>query len=91
MIKNWPANAGDVGSAPGLGRSPREGNGNALQYSCLENLWTEEPSGLQSWGHKELDMTYQLNNKSKRFLYVVIVVFSVVHPVVTREMYIEVA
>ena len=34
---------------PGLGRSPREGNGNPLQYSCLENLpWTEEPDGLQS-------------------------------------------
>ena len=30
-------NAGDPGSIPGLGRSPREGNGNLLQYSCLEN------------------------------------------------------
>ena len=30
-------NAGDPGSIPGLGRSPEEGNGNALQYSCLEN------------------------------------------------------
>ena len=30
-------NAGDLGSIPGLGRSPGEGNGNALQYSCLEN------------------------------------------------------
>ena len=30
-------NAGDVGSIPGSGRSPREGNGNPLQYSCLEN------------------------------------------------------
>ena len=30
-------NAGDVGSIPGLGRSPEEGNGNPLQYSCLEN------------------------------------------------------
>ena len=30
-------NAGDVGSIPGLGRSSREGNGNPLQYSCLEN------------------------------------------------------
>ena len=34
---NLPANAGDVGSNPGLGRSPGEGNGNPLQYSCLEN------------------------------------------------------
>ena len=31
-------NAGDPGSIPGLGRSPGEGNGNPLQYSCLENL-----------------------------------------------------
>ena len=30
-------NAGDLGSVPGLGRSPGEGNGNPLQYSCLEN------------------------------------------------------
>ena len=32
-----PANAVDVGSIPGLGRSPGEGNGNPLQYSCPEN------------------------------------------------------
>ena len=35
--KNPPANAGDVGSTPGSGRSPGEGHGNPLQYSCLEN------------------------------------------------------
>ena len=37
MIKNLPANAGDEGSIPGSGRTPGEGNGNPLQYSCLEN------------------------------------------------------
>ena len=40
MVKNLPAKAGeitDVGSIPGLGRSPGGGNGNPLQYSCLEN------------------------------------------------------
>ena len=37
VVKNPPANAGDVGSIPGSGRSPGEGNGNPLQYSCLEN------------------------------------------------------
>ena len=37
MIKNSPANVGDVGSIPGSRRSPGEGNGNPLQYSCLEN------------------------------------------------------
>ena len=40
VVKNLPANAGDdrdVGLIPGLGRSPRVGNGNPLQYSCLRN------------------------------------------------------
>ena len=47
MVKNPPANvgdAGDVNSIPGLGQSPGEGNGNPLQYSCLEIPWTEEPA-----------------------------------------------
>ena len=61
-------NMGDLDSVPGLGRSPGEGNGNPLLYSCLENLvthssvlawripWTEEPGRLYSpWGHKESD------------------------------------
>ena len=38
VVKNLPANAGDVGSIPGLGRSPGVGNGDQLQYSCLENF-----------------------------------------------------
>ena len=42
-------NAGDPRSIPGSGRSPGEGNGNPLQYSCLENL-IEEPGRLQSIG-----------------------------------------
>ena len=40
MVKNLPTNArdaGDAGLIPGWGRSPRVGNGNPLQYSCLEN------------------------------------------------------
>ena len=37
MIKNPPANAGDIGSIPGLGRSPGRGNDNMFQYSCLGN------------------------------------------------------
>ena len=37
MVKNLPANAGDAGSIPGLGRSPGGGNGKPLQNSCLEN------------------------------------------------------
>ena len=45
VIKNKPANSGDVGDTgliPGLGRSPGEGNGNSLQYSCLENSMDRE-------------------------------------------------
>ena len=37
VVKNLPANAGDMGSIPGWGRSPGEGNDNPLQSSCLEN------------------------------------------------------
>ena len=41
-----PCNARDPNLIPGSGRSPGEGNGNPLQYSCLEIPWTEEPGGL---------------------------------------------
>ena len=43
-VKNPPANAGHTGLIPGLGRSPGEGNGNPLQYSCLEN-----PMDREAW------------------------------------------
>ena len=52
-IKNPPANTGDVRDEsliPGTGRSPGEGNGNPLQYSCLRIPWIQEPGGLQSMG-----------------------------------------
>ena len=52
VVKNPPVNAGDVrdvGSIPGLGRSPGGGHGNPLQCSCLRIPWTE-PGGLQSMG-----------------------------------------
>ena len=42
MVKNPLANAGDTRLIPGLGRSPGEGNGNLLQYSCLENSMDRE-------------------------------------------------
>ena len=49
--KESACNAGDLGSIPGSGRSPGEGNGNPLQYSCLENLmdggvWQVTPCGI---------------------------------------------
>ena len=58
MVKNLPANAGDVGSIPDLGRPPGEGNGNPLQYSFLGNsmdrgAWWATVHGVT----KESDMT----------------------------------
>ena len=47
MVKNWPASAGDtrdLGSIPGSGRYPGEGNGNPLEFSCLEN-----PMDREAW------------------------------------------
>ena len=49
-VKASASNAGDLGSIPGSGRSPGEGNGNLLQYSCLENPMDGKPSKLQSTG-----------------------------------------
>ena len=52
-VKNPPSNAGDlrdVGLIPGWGRSPEEGNGNPLQYSCLENSMDKDLGELQSMG-----------------------------------------
>ena len=54
MIKNPSAIAGDACSIPELGRCLRGGNDNPLQYSCLENPWTEEPGGLQSMGSQRV-------------------------------------
>ena len=61
MVKNLLASAGDMRDAvliPGSGRSPRVRNDNPLHYSCLKTPWTEEHGGLQSMGHKKLDVTY---------------------------------
>ena len=66
VVKNLPANAGDIrdsGSIPGSGRFPGEGHGNPLQYSCLEN-----PMDRGAWwatvhgGHKVLDTTERLTH-----------------------------
>ena len=47
-------NAGDLGSIPGSGRSPGEGNGNPFQYSARKIPWTEEPDRLQSMGSQRV-------------------------------------
>ena len=54
-------NVGDLGSVPGLGRSPGGGHGNPLQYSCLENLLDRGAWWATVHGHKELDTTEQLS------------------------------
>ena len=71
MVKNPPANAGDVrdtGPVPGSGRSPGGGNGNPLQYSCLEN-----PMDRGAWqntvhGVTELDTTEHTHIIKHRFV-----------------------
>ena len=45
----------DMGSIPGLGRSPGVGHGNPLQYSCLGNPVDRSLAGYSLWGHEELD------------------------------------
>ena len=65
MVKNLSASIRDTGLVPESGRSPGEGNGNPLQYSCLGNPmdrgdWPATVHGVP----KELDMTEQLNNKT---------------------------
>jgi len=58
VVKNLPANAGDMGSIPESARSPGKGNGNPLQYSCLGNLM--DRGAYQAIVHrmaKELDTT----------------------------------
>ena len=61
VAKNPPVNTGvisEAGSILGLGRSPGVGNGNALQHSCLENLYGQRSlADCSPWGQKESDMT----------------------------------
>ena len=70
MVKNPPANAGDirdVGLIPDSGRSPGGGNSYPLQYSCLKYPWTEELGGLQFMVCKESDTTDRLLQYSTIF------------------------
>ena len=58
MVKNLPVNAGDerdMGSIPGLGRSPGKGNGNPMQYSCLGNPIVRGAWWATVYGVAELD------------------------------------
>ena len=63
--KESACSAGDTGLIPGLGRFPGRGHGNTLQYSCLEYPMDRGSlADYSPWGHKESDMTEQLNNKN---------------------------
>ena len=58
MVKNLPANAGDVGSIPGLGRSPEGGKQQpTLVFLPGEPPWTEKPGGYNLESHKEVNST----------------------------------
>ena len=53
MVKDPPANAGDVSLIPGSGKHPREGNGNRLKCSCLENCMERRSLvGYSAWDHR---------------------------------------
>ena len=57
VVKNPPAKAGDAGDSgpnPGLRRSPGEGNGNPLQYSCLGKFHEQSVAGYSPWGYKRV-------------------------------------
>ena len=57
VVKNLSANAGDTGSIPWLGKFPREGNGNLVQYSCLTNFMDRGAWWGVHGGLTESDMT----------------------------------
>ena len=68
MVKNPPANARDMGSIRGLGRSSGEGKGSPLQYSCLGNPMKRSLTGYSPWGRKRIghDLVISNNNKLKK-------------------------
>ena len=60
--KESACDAGDQDLIPGLGSSSREGNGNPLQYSCLENSVDRIACGATAWGCQESDTTERLTH-----------------------------
>ena len=68
--KESACNAGDLGSVPGLGRSPGGGRGNPLHYFCLENVHGQRIlAGYSLWGCEESDVTEQLSQPVFHQLY----------------------
>ena len=65
VVKNMTASAGKGDSVPRSRRSPGEGNGNPLQYSCPENPMDREACGLQSMGSQEWNTTKATKQQTK--------------------------
>ena len=74
-VKAPACNVGDLGSIPGLGRFPGEGNGNPLQYSCLENSMDIEARqatvhGITKSWTQLCDFIYSVNYKNRFFMHI---------------------
>ena len=66
--KESAGNKEDLGSIPGLGRSPRGGHGNPFQYSCLDNPHGQRSLvGYSPWGHKESDTAEQVSTATQHY------------------------
>ena len=79
MVKNSPGYAGDAGSIPGSGRSPGEGNGNPLQYSCLENptdrgAWQATVHGIARVG-QDLTLSFVDSKRYWNKIYVCLIAY----------------
>ena len=68
-VKESASNAIDKGLIPGLGRCPGGGNGNSLQYSCLENPMDGDPGGLQSMGSERIGHNRAAEHNTKASLH----------------------
>ena len=69
VVKKLPANAGDPSSIAGSGRFPGVGNGNLLQYFCLENSMKRTLTDYSPWSLKELDTTEHTHTHTVNSLY----------------------
>ena len=68
--KEYTCNVGDLGSIPGLEKSPGGQHGNPFQYSCLENPHGQRSlAGYSPWGHKESDKTERLSTHTYIHIY----------------------
>ena len=74
VVKNSPANAGDAGSIPGSGRSPRGGNGYPIRTLAWE-IPTEKSGCYSPWTRKESEKTEQLSTQTHTHIFMCICVF----------------